>query len=93
LIYNALFHSGFKKDIKKLSSNIKDELKELIQEIKENPNDAEPLSDSLAGIFRRKYVIGNVDYRLSYTIENDNIIFLMFKTRENYYKYLERRIK
>ena len=93
MIYNALFHPGFKKDIKRMSSKIKEELKDLIQKIKEEPTDAEQLSGNLTGIYRRKIVVENVDYRLSYTIEKDSIVFLMFKTRENYYKYLERRVQ
>ena len=91
-MYKVFFHPAFKKDTKKLHKKLIERLEKVTDEIAENPHNCERLKGVLHEVYRHKIRFLKVEYRLAFVIENSEIIFLMFRKRENFYKYLKRRL-
>jgi len=84
-MYKAEFHPAFPKDLKRMPKTLILKVQDLVESIKVNPEIGEKLQADLAGYYSYHLKFGGVDYRLGYTLYNDVIYFLMFKTQENYY--------
>ena len=93
-MYDISFYSSFKKDVKKLKGDILNRVKSAFLEIRENPYKFDKLTGDLSEVYRYKFRLNKVDYRLAYLInENEEIvIFIMFKKRENFYDLLRKRL-
>lgn len=91
--YKILFESSFRRDLKKLPQNIIEKSKLLIEEISKSPLNYEKLSGNLNDVFKCKFKVSQVEYRIAFTVQNNNeIIFLMIAKRENFYNLLKKRI-
>lgn len=92
-MFNAQFHPGFKRDVKKLDYPVQRYLPEVIKQILENPEIGEPLSLDLIGIYSYHFKFNFVDYRIAYKILDAEIVFfIMAGIRENFYENLKRRV-
>ncbi len=92
-MHQAAFHPAFKRDIKNLSSQALDKLNKSINEVLVNPLRYERLHGELREISKVRIRHLGVEYRLTFYIQKEIVIFLMFSTRENFYDYLKRRIR
>ena len=96
LMYKDLYHPAVKKDLKKLDKSVRNNIKEKwIPKLLLKPFEGEMLTDPLAGIRSYHFSIGRVQYRIAYSInENEHIIkILMIAKRESFYQILKRRLK
>lgn len=93
-MYKSFFHKGFLKDLKKLPRRVFTHADELTLKIAEYPYCSEKLSGNLNFIFRHKFRVDKVDYRLAYTVneEEKSIHFLMIQKRERFYEQLKNRV-
>ena len=96
LMYKDLYHPAVKKDLKKIDKNARDDIKETwIPKLLSKPFGGEELTGPLAGIRSYHFSVGRVQYRIAYSInENEHIIkMLMIAKRESFYQILKRRLK
>lgn len=91
-MYSKAFHPAFKKDLKDLPKDFIEEIKKATNEIITKPYNNEKLSGVLSNYYKFKLKHNKVEYRLIFTIEEQEVIFIMIKKRENLYSYLKRRL-
>jgi len=91
-MYQAAFHSAFKRDIKNLPPQLLDKLNKSLDTVLINPFRFDRLKGKLSEVRKTKIRYLGVEYRLAFYIQEEIVIFLMFSTRENFYDYLGRRI-
>ncbi len=91
-MYKTEFHPAFPKDLRRLPKPLIKKLQEVICCIKENPDIGGKLQGDLNDYYSYHLKFGGIEYRLGYRLYDDVVYFLMFKTRENYYEMLRRRI-
>ena len=79
-MYKDLYHPAVKKDLKKLDKSVRNNIKEKwIPKLLLKPFEGERLDDPLAGIRSYHFSIGRVQYRIAYSInENEHIIKILF---------------
>ncbi len=92
-MHQAAFHPAFKRDIKNLPLQVLDKLNKSIDEVLINPYRFDRLHGELREISKVRIRHLGVEYRLTFYIQKETVIFLMFSTRENIYDYLKRRIR
>lgn len=95
-MFNDRYHPAVKKDLKKLDPTVRKDINaEWIPKLLADPYRGEELSGPLAGIRSFHFNIRSTDYRIAYSIkENEYIIrVLMIGKRENFYQILRRRVK
>ena len=94
MIYKSYFHPSFKKDIKKLPKNVLLSADKITLKIEIDPFCSQKLSGDLSFIFRHKFKVDKVDYRIAYTVDNElkSITFIMIKKREKFYEQLKNRV-
>lgn len=95
-MYKDLYHPAVKKDLKKIDKSAKDDIKEIwTPKLLSKPFEGEELTGPLAGIRSYHFSIERVQYRIAYSInENEHIIkILMIAKRESFYQILKRRLK
>lgn len=95
-MFKDLYHPAVKKDLKKITRNSMNDIKEKwIPRLLLKPFDGEELTGPLMGIRSYHFKIGKVQYRIAYTInENEHMIkILMIAKRESFYQLLKRRLK
>ena len=96
MIYKDQYHPSVKKDLKKLDPGARKDIKSnWIQEILTDPFRGEELSGILKEIRSFHFNIRGTNYRVAYTIEeNEKIVnVLMIGKRENFYQILKRRLR
>jgi mRNA-degrading endonuclease RelE of RelBE toxin-antitoxin system len=90
---NVIFHRGFQKFVAKLKNKkLVTLIKEEVDKIIEDPSSGKLLEQPF-----RKYLVKSVrfshdknSYRIAYTLNEDELVFLLIDSRENFYKKLER---
>lgn len=96
MIYKDQYHPSVKKDLKKLDPSARKDIQSnWIQEILTDPFRGEELSGILKGIRSFHFNIRGTNYRVAYTIdENEKIVnVLMIGKREKFYQILKRRLR
>lgn len=73
----------FDKDIKKIDKNTKDRIEEIINGLKKSDFKGKPL-----GHVKKIYSIRIENKRFVYQVDENKVILLFFKSRENVYDYL-----
>jgi addiction module RelE/StbE family toxin len=93
-MFKEKFHPKIKKDIKKLDKSLVKKLPSYFDQILSNPHQNEQLKGNLKDIFSYHFQHQSTNYRIAYTINNDNeiVIFLLIASRENFYKNVALRI-
>jgi len=89
--YNPVYLSSFEKDVKKVDKPLKIKIKESVNEILENPYCADELVGDLKGYLSYHFKLQNLEYRIAFKIDGNNVVFIKFGTRENFYEELKRR--
>ena len=94
-MYQIVITSSAKKAAKKLPKQIKKEIVEQSQKLKQNPYLGEKLSGSLHFLYSFHLRFKNVDYRIAYTVDNFQklIIVHLVGSREGFYERLKRLLK
>ena len=95
MIYKDEYHPQVKKDLKKLSPNLrKIIIKEHIPAILANPKKNELLVGDLSGILSYHLKFDRQEYRIAYVADKDTrtVFVLMIGKRGDFYKLLKRRI-
>jgi addiction module RelE/StbE family toxin len=93
--YKDSYHPKIKSDLKKIDISASREIKAVhLDKILNNPYAAEQLYGNLAGVWSYHFRKNNVDYRISYSIDETQkaVYFLMIGKRENFYEILRRRL-
>ena len=93
-MYKLIFNSGAERYFKKIKEKgLKDQFKEALIKIRENPYIGQMKKGDLAGIYGYDVRYKGSNYEIAYTIieEHDKkIIVLLAGTRENFYEQLKR---
>ena len=82
--------------MKKIDKNARDDIKETwIPKLLSKPFEGEELTGPLAGIRSYHFSVGRVQYRIAYSInENEHIMkILMIAKRKGFYQIIKRRLK
>jgi mRNA-degrading endonuclease RelE of RelBE toxin-antitoxin system len=96
MTYRDEYHPRIKKDLKKLSPNLRKAIiTEHIPAILSNPEKGEPLAGDLGGIFSYHLKFIRQEYRIAYVADEDTktVFMLMIGKRGEFYKLLKRRAK
>jgi mRNA-degrading endonuclease RelE of RelBE toxin-antitoxin system len=91
-MYRIVITPSAGKSAKKLPRNVRKEIINQSQKLKENPYLGEKLSSSLHFLYSFHIKLDNVEYRLAYTINESKkfIIVHLVGPRENFYEKLKR---
>lgn len=92
--YQVIIPNSVEKDLKRIDRSIaKIIYLEIQNEIAINPTRGKQLTGK-HGVLSWKIRTGKTDYRVAYRVDSSNqlIYLLMIKSRENFYKELEKRI-
>lgn len=92
--YQPIFSTAARKDLKRIDKSALNRIEAIIQnEILRIPHSGNNL-EGVESVKVWKVKIKGIDYRLAYWIIEDQglIQFILIKTRENFYKQLEKRI-
>lgn len=94
MIYKLEFHPSFKKDLKNLDKKIALEVRDIhLDKICNSPFENPKLKGDLDGIYSYHFKSANTQYRIAYSVENEEIIlYYMVAKRENFYRQLTNRI-
>lgn len=93
--YKDEYHPRIKSDLKKLDKKVAKEIHDVhLGSILDKPYGADPLYDDLKGVYSYHFRMNKVDYRITYTIDEEKqiVYFVMIAKRENYYDMLKRRM-
>ncbi|CAN2042007.1 mRNA interferase RelE/StbE [Candidatus Magnetomoraceae bacterium gMMP-15] len=96
MTYIDEYHPRIKKDLKKLSPNLRKAIiTEHIPAILSNPKKGELLAGDLGGIFSYHLKFIRQEYRIAYVADEDTktVFVLMIGKRGEFYRLLKRRIK
>lgn len=94
-MYKDEYHPAVKKDLKKVDAPIREEIKAThIPTVLSHPDIGETLIGDLTGIRSYHFKIANQQYRIAYTISEDEkkVFVLMIAKREGFYTVLKRRV-
>ena len=94
-MYDIIYYSQVKKDLKKLDKKLLLEIKEKhIHLLATNPYIGEKLKGKLSGAYSYHFKHAKVEYRIAYIIEEQIHIVQIYKIgkRENFYRDLENRL-
>lgn len=94
-MYKDEYHPKVKKDLKKSDKSVQSRIKDIhIPKILANPYIAEELRGDLSGIYSYHFKESNVQYRISYVInEAGKVVYvLLIGKRESFYQVLRRRL-
>ena len=94
-MFRDLYHPAVKKDLKKLDSTTRKNIKtEWIPVILKEPDSGGELSGPLHGIRSFHFRIQSTDYRIAYIVskEEETVRVLMIGKRESFYRILRRRL-
>ncbi len=92
MIYNPVYLSSFEKDVKRIDKPLRKKIKDAVDEILENPFSADELTGDLKGFLSYHFRLQSVYYRIAFKIDGNNIVFIKFGKRENFYEELKRRV-
>ncbi len=96
MTYRDEYHPQIKKDLKKLSPNLREAIMtEHIPAILSNPEKGELLAGDLGGIFSYHLKFVRQEYRIAYVTEEGTktVFVLMIGKRGEFYKLLKRRVR
>ena len=82
--------SSFIRSTKKLHTNEKQVLDDIVRGIMESPEVGQKKVGDLSSVRVCKFKIHQTTYRLAYTVEEDLITLLYFGARQNFYRDLKR---
>jgi mRNA interferase RelE/StbE len=82
-MYEIIFRSPAKRFLKKLDSNVQEEMLNKIEKLKNNPELGKPLVGNLSGLWKLRYD----KYRIIYQIKKQELIILVLNIghRKNIY--------
>lgn len=91
-MYELLITGSARRSLKKLPRRVREELLHASKVLEENPLHGEKLSGSLHFLYSFHFKAGKVEYRLAYTVrEEEKLVVVHFAhTRENFYDKLRR---
>jgi addiction module RelE/StbE family toxin len=94
-VYTFYFASACKKDLKKLSHQVRKEIPTFINFLASNPYHGEKLHGLLTGIWKYEFSSKGTSYRIAYRIlEKEKVVLIiMIGSRESFYERLKRRVK
>ena len=95
-MYNDQYHPQVKRDLKKLSSELRERIKtEHIPAILSHPEGGDTLVGDLKGIWSYHFSFMSQQYRIAYMIDHSSnlVIMLMIGKRGEFYQFLRRRMK
>jgi len=93
--YSLKFHKSVKKkDLKRFSVNLKEELKPHLYKLKQDPYLPKPLKGIFKGLRSYYFTSAGTNYRIIYEILEDEkqILILMIGSREGLYERLRKRL-
>ncbi len=96
MMYKDEYHPQVKKDLKKLSPNLREAVRaEHIPAILSNPEKGKPLAGDLSGISSYHLKFVRQEYRIAYVAEKGTktVFVLMIGKRGEFYNLLKRRVK
>lgn len=96
MMYRDEYHPQVKKDLKKLSPNLREAVRtEHIPAILSEPEKGELLTGDLGGISSYHLKFVRQEYRIAYVADEDTktVFVLMIGKRGEFYRLLKRRIK
>lgn len=79
---NAVFSNSFLKDLNKIDTDLKEEIKKRIKQILLEPTIGIPLKENLKTFW--KYRVGK--YRIVYQFDKENVFFVSVDLRKRVYK-------
>lgn len=74
----------FERDVKKLGNDLKQRIKKSIQKISDNPRAGKPLKH-FTNVFTERIE----NYRLTYRLQEDEILLVCFKNRDEVYEFIK----
>ncbi|HBH45895.1 MAG: hypothetical protein A2445_00275 [Candidatus Jacksonbacteria bacterium RIFOXYC2_FULL_44_29] len=91
-MYQRVITPTAKRSLKRLPAYVREELIRVTRILETNPYAGEKLSGSLHFLYSFHFKVGNVAYRVAYTVnpQKKEIVFHFAKTRENFYEKLKR---
>ena len=95
-MFEDRYHPAVKKDLKKLDPVTRQQIKDQwIPRLLSDPYCGEDLTGILSGIRSFHFRIRAVEYRIAYSVKEDEHILhiLMIGKRESFYQILARRLK
>ncbi|MEW6607008.1 MAG: type II toxin-antitoxin system mRNA interferase toxin, RelE/StbE family [bacterium] len=95
-MYHIEISSSVKKDLKKLSFEVREKIiNEILPFLALDPYEGEILQGEFRRFWRFKFKHKKTEYRIVYEIFEEELIVLLIiiGTRENFYKKLKRRVK
>ena len=94
-MYQIVITPSAKRTSKKLPKQVRQEIVEQSQKLKESPYLGEKLTGSLHFLYSFHLKIKNVNYRIAYTINNSQklIILHFIGPREGFYERLRRLLR
>ena len=93
-MYKLKFHRKIDKDLSKQTIEFRKQIKNIhLPRLIENPLSYPALKGGLKGIRKYSFKFKNSDYRIAYSVEQDEVVvyIIMVGSRENFYKKLKTR--
>jgi addiction module RelE/StbE family toxin len=93
-VFKEKFHPKVKKDLKRLDKSLISKIPTHLDRILENPYQNSQLKDNLSSVYSYHFRENRVEYRIAYTINEDNevVIILLIGSRENFYREVFKRL-
>jgi mRNA interferase RelE/StbE len=91
-MYNPVYLPSFNREVKKIDKLLKKRVKEEVELLITDPSKGEELTGDLQGFQSYHLKYNQVQYRIAYKVEGEDIVFIKFGKRENFYKELKQRI-
>ena len=89
-----ILQSGvFRKWVRKLHQREKSILDDQVRKILQDPSVGQEKRGDLKGVFVHKFMVGTIQYLLSYRIAEDCLELIMIGPHENYYRDLSEFLK
>jgi hypothetical protein len=89
----GLYKSSFKKFVKKQTRPFQLVIEDEAEKILKGPEIGEAKKGDLAGFRVHKFVFKKQKYLIAYKVQDNDIIFYMIDTHENFYRELKRYIR
>lgn len=90
---DVFYKSAFKKYVKKQTRAFQLAIEDEVERILKKPEAGEAKKGDLAGFRVYKFIFQKQEYLIAYKMKDDDIIFYMIDTHENFYRELKRYIR
>jgi len=95
-MFEERYHPAVKKDLRKIDRGAREKIKDVwLPKLLSDPHEGKELTGPLSGIRSYHFKVENVQYRIAYVLEENDLIInvLMIAKRESFYQILSKRIK